>query len=63
MIFNHSYFHNGVMAFAGFSSGILGAHAGNNGRGYHQLHHIHRKCNFGLELFMDRLLGTEMMPE
>ena len=63
IIFRHSYFHNGVMALLGFSSGILGAHSGNNNGGYHQLHHLHRKCNYGLEMFMDRLMGTEKMPE
>lgn len=63
IIFRHSYFHNGVMTIIGFGNTILGAHEGNNGRGYHQLHHLHRKCNYGLNLFMDRLMGTEQMPE
>ena len=63
IIFNHSYFHNTFMALLGFYKGILGAHRGNNERGHHQIHHLQRKYNFGLDLFMDRLMGTEKKPE
>ena len=63
MIFNHSYFHNATMAIFGLGNTILSAHESNNERGHHQMHHLYRKCNYGLELFMDRLMGTEKMPE
>jgi len=63
MIFRHSYFHNATIAVVGLGNTILGAHMSNNERGYHQMHHIYRKCNYGLDLFMDRLMGTEKMPE
>lgn len=63
MIFNHSYFHNATMALFGIGNTILSAHESNNRRGHHQMHHIYRKCNYGLDLFMDRLMGTEKMPE
>jgi len=63
IIFRHSYFHSGTLAIIGFGNTILGAHETNNERGHHQLHHLYRKCNYGLNLFMDRLMGTEQMPE
>jgi sterol desaturase/sphingolipid hydroxylase (fatty acid hydroxylase superfamily) len=63
IIFRHSYFHNGMLAIIGLRNTILKAHEANNTSGYHQLHHIYRKCNYGLDLFMDRLMGTEKMPE
>lgn len=63
IVFNHSYFHNLMMAMVGFGNTILSAHRNNNREGHHQIHHHQRNVNFGLDLFMDRLMGTEAMPE
>jgi len=63
MVFNHSYFHNAVFTIIGFGNTILFAHKNNNREGHHQIHHSERNVNFGLDLFMDRLMDTEQMPE
>ncbi len=63
IVFHHSYFHNLTMALVGFGNTILSAHRNNYKEGHHQIHHHIRNVNFGLDLFMDRLMGTEAITE
>lgn len=62
MIFNHSYFHNFLMITIGFTNTILKAH-NRNMNTHHLIHHHKIRYNYGLDLFMDRLMGTEKMQE
>lgn len=58
LVFGCSAFHIAAIGTLATVSTILTSHTA-NGVYVHTLHHRYRNCNYGIGLFMDRLLGTD----
>jgi sterol desaturase/sphingolipid hydroxylase (fatty acid hydroxylase superfamily) len=61
MFMNFSFLHLFIIITFGLRNTIVHSHrnyANDNYHGTHQLHHKRQNCNYGINLFMDRLFNT-----